>query len=136
LRRRIISRVRIDKRVVEKALTKARRDLNTSETLLINGEYDWSLTVSYTAMLGAARALMLNGGYRPSSPEGHVAVVRFMEAVSSDGEIQRFTVILDRLRRKRHSVVYEEYDVTTKDEASQALEWSRGFIDKIIEIIY
>ena len=64
-------------------------------------------------MLGAARALMLSGGYRPSSSEGHAAVVRFMEAVSRDGEMLRFTGILDRLRRKRHRVVYEEYDITS-----------------------
>jgi uncharacterized protein (UPF0332 family) len=86
-------------------------------------------------MLGAARALMLSGGYRPSSSEGHAAVVRFMEAVSSDGEMLRFTGILDRLRRKRHRVVYEEYDITSGDEAAKALEWARGFVDKIIEII-
>ena len=103
--------------------------------MLDNTEYDWSLTVSYTAMLGAARALMLSMGYRPSSSEGHVAVVRFMEAVSSDGEMLRFTGILDRLRRKRHRVVYEEYDVTTGDEAAQALEWARGFIDKIMALM-
>ena len=135
MRRRVISKVRADERVVEKALAKARRDLGTSETLLDNGEYDWSLTVSYTAMLGSARALMLSMGYRPSSSEGHVAVVRFMEAVSSDGEMLRFTGILDRLRRKRHRVVYEEYDVTTGDEAAQALEWARGFIDKIMALM-
>jgi len=86
-------------------------------------------------MLGAARALMLSGGYRPSSSEGHVAVVRFMEAVSSDGEMLRFTGILDRLRRKRHRVVYEEYDITSGDEAAQALEWAGGFVEKIIEIM-
>ena len=135
MRRRVISKVRADERVVEKALAKARRDLGTSETLLDNGEYDWSLTVSYTAMMGAARALMLSMGYRPSSSEGHVAVVRFMEAVSSDGEMLRFTGILDRLRRKRHRVVYEEYDVTTGDEAAQALEWARDFFDKIMALM-
>lgn len=86
-------------------------------------------------MLGAARALMLSGGYRPSSSEGHVAVVRFMEAASSDGEMLRFTGILDRLRRKRHRVVYEEYDITTGNEAAQALEWAGSFVEKIIEII-
>jgi hypothetical protein len=42
---------------------------------------------------------------------------------------------LDRLRRKRHRVVYEEYDVTTGDETAQALEWAMGFIEKIMALM-
>jgi hypothetical protein len=58
-----------------------------------------------------------------------------MEAVSSDEEMLRFTGILDRLRRKRHRVVYEEYDITSGDEAAQALVWAGGFIVKIMTLL-
>jgi uncharacterized protein (UPF0332 family) len=80
LRSRIIRRIRPDRRLAVNSLTRARRDIDTARTLIENEKSDWSLAVSYNAMLLAGRALMFSRGYRPSSTEGHLAVVRFLHA--------------------------------------------------------
>ena len=78
-------------------------------------------------MLTAARGLMNKMGYRPSSSDGHVAVVRFLEAKEIGEDIRSFAGIIDRMRRTRHRIMYDEYDIITEKTALQAYEWAKKF---------
>ncbi len=60
LRSRIIRRTRPNRRLAVRLLIHARRDIDTARMLMENKKFDWSLTVSYNAMLLAGRALMFN----------------------------------------------------------------------------
>jgi uncharacterized protein (UPF0332 family) len=60
LRSRIIRRIKPDHALALKALKRARRDIDTAKTLISNGKFDWSLAVSYNAMLTAGRAFMFD----------------------------------------------------------------------------
>lgn len=53
-----IKRVRRNKRLIEKNLAKAYRDIEVAQKLLELGEFDWAYTSSYTSMLVAARGYM------------------------------------------------------------------------------
>jgi uncharacterized protein (UPF0332 family) len=128
LRGRIIHRVNPDQLLAGRALLRANRDIATAVTLIGSGEFDWSLAIAYNAMLSAGRAMMFSRGYRPSSTEGHVAVVRFLQAVLGAEVSDRMVMVMNGLRKKRHVIVYEEMGVVSGDEARQAVRWAEEFV--------
>ena len=114
---------------------RARRDIDTARTLIENEELDWALAVSYNSLLTAGRALMFSRGYRPSSTEGHVAVVKFLNASLESEDKERMIMVLNGMRKKRHRIVYEEMDIVTEKEALQALKWAEEFLERIDELV-
>lgn len=131
LRDRTIRKTRPDCKLAVSSLMRAKRDIDTAGTLISHGKLDWSLAVSYNAMLQAARALMFSQGYIPSSKEGHVAVVKFLQASLGAEISERMVMVLNGMRKKRHRVIYEEMDIVSGDEAEQALKWAEEFVDEI-----
>jgi len=135
LRSRTIQRIRSDKLLAKRSLMRARRDIDTARTLIENEELDWALAVSYNSLLTAGRALMFSRGYRPSSTEGHVAVVKFLNASLESEDKERMIMVLNGMRKKRHRIVYEEMDIVTEKEALQALKWAEEFLERIDELV-
>ena len=79
---------------------------------------------------------MFERGYRPSSTEGHVAVVKFLR-VSFGKEVSgKMIMLLNGMRKKRHRVVYEEMDIVSKSEAEQALRWTEDFVNRVDAILH
>lgn len=72
LRSRVILRMKPDHRLTLGSIRHAYRDLDTAKTLIVNKQFDWSLAVSYNAMLGAGRALMFDKGYCLSASRGYL----------------------------------------------------------------
>ena len=136
LRNKIIRRITPDKGLALNSIKRARRDIDTAKTLISNGKFDWSLAVSYNAMLVAGRALMFHKGYRPSSTEGHLAVVQFLTVMVGTEVSDRMVMVMNGMRKKRHRIVYEEMDIVSKDEAEQAVKWAEEFVNLITEIIH
>jgi len=135
LKNKIIRRIKPNPKLALMAIGRAKRDTNTAKTLIENEKFDWALAVAYNAMLQAGRALMFGQGYRPSSTEGHVAVMRFLRA-SLGGEVgDRMIMVMNGMRKKRHRVIYEEMDIVSEDEARRAVEWAEEFADKAERII-
>jgi uncharacterized protein (UPF0332 family) len=135
LRSRIIRRIKPNHRLALNAIRRARRDMDTAKTLIENKKFDWSLAVSYNAMLLSGRAFMFSQGYRPSSTEGHVAVVKFLHVSLGTEVSDMMIMVLNGMRKKRHRIVYEEMDIVSEDEANQALKWAEEFVDRIDEMI-
>jgi uncharacterized protein (UPF0332 family) len=135
LRSRAIRRVRPDHALALKSIARSRRDIDTARTLIANAKFDWSLAVSYNAMLAAARALMLERGFRPSSTDGHVAVMRFLQVTLGSEVSERMIMAMNGMRKKRHRIVYEEMDIVSRDEAERAVEWAEEFVEMINGII-
>ena len=135
LTHRVILRIKPNHSLALSSVKHAFRDIDTAKKLIVNEELDWSLAVSYNAMLSAGRALMFNQGYRPSSTEGHVAVVSFLQAALGSEGSDRMITLMNGLRKKRHRIVYEAIDVVSKDEAAQAIEWAQEFVKVIDEMI-
>jgi len=67
LRSRVIRRMKPNRKLALISLEHARSDIETAKTLIEHRKFDWSLSISYNAMLVAGRALMFSKGYRPSS---------------------------------------------------------------------
>ncbi len=127
LRDSSISRVQPDPVLADRTLQRAARDVETAKSLVEIGDFDWALAVAYNAMLSAGRAHMFYSGYKPSSIEGHLAVVRYLGAVLKSGVGGRLVVALNGLRKKRHRIVYEEMDIVSEDEARRAIGWAEEF---------
>lgn len=109
LRGRVIRRIRPGHNLALNAIKRVRRDIDTAKTLLANGKFDWSLAVSYNAMLCAERAFMFEKVFRPSSTGGHVAVVRFLQVTLGNEASDRMVLLMNGMRKKRHRIVYEEF---------------------------
>lgn len=131
LRSKVVKRMRPNHDLAIKAVERARRDIDTAKILMANKKFDWSLAVSYNAMLQAGRALMFDKGYRPSSSEGHAAVVKFLHATLEAELSGKMIMVMNGMRKKRHRIVYEEMDIVSEDEASQGLKWAEEFVNKI-----
>jgi uncharacterized protein (UPF0332 family) len=82
-------------------------------------------------MLSSGRALMFSMGYRPSSTDGHVAVIRFLQIILGAEDSERMIMAMNRLRKKRHAIVYEEMGVASEDEARRAVCWAEEFVNKM-----
>lgn len=136
LRSKVIRRIRPDRSLALSSISRSRRDIDTAKTLISNEKFDWSLAVSYNAMLAAGRALMFDKGYRPSSAEGHLAVVKFLDTTLGTEVSARMIMVMNDMRKKRHRIVYEEMDIVSRDEALQAIKWAEEFVDMIADIIH
>jgi len=135
LRSRVIRRMKPNRKLALISLRHARSDIETAKTLIEHKKYDWSLAISYNAMLVAGRALMFSKGYRPSTTEGHIAVVKFLQATSDIEASERMSMAMNGMRKKRHRVVYEETDTVSEEEARQAIRWGEEFLGRVTEAI-
>jgi len=135
LRSRAVRRIRPNRKLALDSIIRARRDIDTAKTLISSQKFDWSLAVSYNAMLTAGRGLMFDRGYRPSSSEGHLAVVKFLSAALETDMSDRMIMVMNGMRKKRHRIVYEEMDIVSKNEAEQAVRWAEEFVNMIADTI-
>lgn len=118
---------------VQQLLQVAARDLETAATL-VPENLDWAFNIVYNAMLQAARALMLHEGYRSRGQGQHMTTVRFCE-IALGSAYKRELSLLDQMRRKRHRLVYERVGLVSRQEVEQALDFARGFVVQIREVI-
>ena len=135
LRNQTIRKIKPDKKLAQNTLKRAKRDVITAKTLISTNNLDWALAVSYNAMLTAGRSLMFAKGYRPSSTEGHLAVVKFLNIELKPEIGQKLVMLMDGMRKKRHRIVYDEMDIVSQAEAEQSVKWAEEFIDVIVEYI-
>ncbi|MCW4051071.1 MAG: HEPN domain-containing protein [Candidatus Bathyarchaeota archaeon] len=123
-----IHKTKPNKKTIQNALTKAHKDLKVSKTLVDETHNDWAYTASYTAMQTATRAYMNHKGYRPSSSGGHVAVIKFLNAEPDESMIKKYANRFDRIRRTRHRIMYDEYDLITEKTAKETYQLANEFI--------
>jgi uncharacterized protein (UPF0332 family) len=77
---------------------------------------------------------MLAEGYRPRGGEQHATIVEFIRenlGASFTNQVNMF----DQMRRKRHRVIYEVAGLVSKHEAEQTVEFAKGFVAQLSEII-
>lgn len=74
-------------------------------------------------------------GYKPASEHKHVAVVEFCHEAFGKELTDRMIGIFDRMRKKRHKMVYDAVYKVTHDEAEQAINWSEEFVQKVKSIL-
>ncbi len=126
----LIKRLPVDQKKVHAAIALAHRDIKTSQTIL-SGDYDWAYTIAYNAILQAGRALMFSKGYRPDGANQHISVVKFAELYLEKED----AIIFDRMRRKRHSSVYDTAGSISETEAEFAVSQAEILIRRIENLL-
>lgn len=122
----MIKKLPFDLKKINDSLDLAKRDLRVARSML-DENCDWAFSITYNSMLQSIRALMFSKGYRPSSDAGHVAAVRFAKLFLKEDDV----VLFDRMRRKRHTAVYDTVGIISRGEAENALARAEKFIHEI-----
>ncbi len=123
-----------DRSLVKNALQLAKRDIKTASDVYTNKDYDWAFSIAYNAMLQAGRALMFSEGYRPKGEAKHVSVIDFVTKKFGNTFADKILFMFNKIRKKRHIVVYEQVNIITEEEAVNALNTAKEFVDKVIEL--
>ena len=116
----LIERVTVDDYEVDQLLKVLRRDAKTAEQL-INVDLDWAFAVAYNSMIQGCLALMKAHGYRPRGVNKHIVAIRFAREALGEGW-RKVLNRLDRIRKKRHRVVYEVAGSISEYEAKETIE--------------
>jgi len=129
----LIRRLPKDRKRVKDTFDLAKRDIEFAKKIQ-KENLDWTFAIAYNSMLQASRALMFFYGYRPSGEKQHISVVRFAETILGD-EFKKEIATFDRLRRKRHTIVYDIAGSISEYEAEFAVKSAEKFIRKIEKIL-
>lgn len=131
LKENLVKQVKANKDQADKLLRIAERDLKAAEDNLKQENFDWALAMAYNAMLQSARALMQELGFIPSGSQAHLAVARFIQAYFKRDLDKKLLFLFDKIRKKRHQVIYEEPEIISVNMALQAIDSAKEFNEKI-----
>jgi len=133
LKEGLIKRCPIDENAVLNLIKRAHKDIRTAQRNLSEDE-DCAYSYAYNSMLRSGLALMIAEGFRPEVRDKHLTVVKFA-ASALDTEFKRLLNDYDFIRRKRHRLIYEPSIPCSKEEAKQAIQTAREFIDAISTLL-
>lgn len=121
-----IKKLPVDARKVRDGLLLAQRDITTAKNIL-HQDADWAFNIAYNAILQTLRAFMFSKGYRPDGINQHVSVVRFAELYFERDVV----IIFDRMRRKRHSSIYDAAGTISSNEAKTAITTAKEIVNDV-----
>lgn len=124
-----------DKSLVKNAMGLADRDIRTAKDIFNNKDYDWAFSIAYNAMLQAGRGLMFSQGFRPKGEYKHVSVIEFIKKKFGGKFADKILFMFNKIRKKRHTVVYEQVNIISEDEAKSAIQTADDFIKKVKDIL-
>jgi uncharacterized protein (UPF0332 family) len=115
-------------------LALAKRDIKAAEAMLAI-DRDWAFSMAYNAVLQATRALMFANGFRPAAGEGqHKTAVEFAEIALSE-KFHDDIYIFDKMRSKRHRVIYDALGLVSLEEARQAFTFAVRFVKEVQQLL-
>ena len=119
---------------INKVIAKASRNLKSARILIKNNDEQGAFRFAYDAMLSAGRALVFSYGLRPRSQGSHKIVVDFSERVLG-GQCKVAVRKFDKMRRKRHYLIYGIESDVSKTEGENAIKTAQDFVEKITKIV-
>jgi uncharacterized protein (UPF0332 family) len=130
----IIKRFNASPSQVKDRIQLAKRDIKAARLIMAN-DRDWAFSIAYNALLQATRALMFAKGFRPGTGEGqHKVTVQFAEITLGE-KFQDEIYIFDKMRSKRHRVIYDVSGIVSQNEARQAFDFAVKFVEAIEEMV-
>jgi len=120
---------------------KAKGSIKTAERWLGEAEkslkfliYNSSVLCSYLSMFHSARAILFYDGYREKS---HYCVARYLEEkYTKKGLLEtKWIDLLDYYRDLRHANQYSIESFATKEEAENALDTAKKFLERMKKLL-
>ena len=134
MRKGLIKRFKASPSQIKNRIELAKRDIKAARSIMAN-DRDWAFSIAYNAILQATRALMFAKGFRPGTGEGqHKIAVQFAEITLGE-KFQDEIYIFDKMRSKRHRVIYDVSGIVSQNEARQAFDFAVKFVEAIEEIV-
>lgn len=132
-KKRLLRRTKPDKLKVTKALEMAEIKKERALELFKNDFFEESIVASYTSMFQAARSILFHDGIIEKS---HACVVAYLREYYSSKLGQNVISWLDTYRLERHESFYGlEKSIINEDEAKDALEKSKKFLESVQQIL-
>ncbi|HHD92401.1 MAG TPA: HEPN domain-containing protein [Candidatus Portnoybacteria bacterium] len=131
IKKGLLKKEKINFDQINQVFKRAHRHLKSAKILLKNDDQEGCFQFAYQAMLLAGRALLFSYNLRPRAIGSHKIVIDFVErAIGKNYKIlvRKF----DKMRKKRHYLIYGIGLVTSKTEAKNAIKSAEDFL-KIIE---
>ncbi len=121
-------------RLAELEIKNSRERLEAAELLLKNGKIADSINRAYYAMFHAARALLFLYGIEPKTHEG---VIREFSRIIVEEKImdRKFAKNFRHAFETRESVDYRVGVFFDQEEAEEAFNKAKEFIENVIEVI-
>ena len=134
LSKSLIMRQQIGFDQIDKLIRQSNKELSTGIKILeVSSEL--SYTCAYSAMLYAARALMLLKGYRAIGINKHKTVVEFIGACISE-DYKTLIKKFDNMRKRRNLLTYEPWRLNiSKTDAKNAIKSAEEFLSFIVDKI-
>jgi uncharacterized protein (UPF0332 family) len=121
---------KVDWAQIERFLQGAEKKLASAQKILSFDE-EACLEQAYEAMLKSSLGFMFSHGFRARSQPGHhIAIIDFVRA-RIDKKYAGLITVFDRLRRKRNLALYDDTGFVSHQDAEQALETARDYLDVI-----
>lgn len=135
LNKGLVEKFQSDPTQIKNEIEIAKNDLISAKKMLTIQEWSWAHNAAYNAMLQAGRALMFSKGYRPKSPEHHVAVVSFMEAVYSARFSSEVLQSFGKARLRRSESMYDRAGSISEKQGRSLVEKAEILVNKAQEIL-
>jgi len=133
LKNNLIKKVKPNADQIRHQIKRSEQDLETAQANLTI-DTTWSLTIAYHAMIRACRAMMYAQGYLPTAHQTHKTLVEFAKAFLGE-KYSNLVAKLNRLRRRRHSFIYDAKNHVNMEEARSALAAAKELIVQIKKIV-
>jgi uncharacterized protein (UPF0332 family) len=121
-----LKRGQFSERQCQDCLALARRDLETSRSILKKSP-EWAFNIAYNAMHQAGRAILFHQGFRAMGEGHHATVIRFLE-IALGPDFSEMLAVMDRMWRKRNRATYDMAGTIDADEAREAITTSEEFV--------
>jgi len=112
----------------DRDFSKVDDDLKSAEDNLKLNNFEWTMSISYQAVLRASMNLMALLGYRAIGKEHHKNTFEFLRACELGGDLIDF---FDKVRIKRNEFLYRGIDEVSQSEASEILVSAKDLVLKI-----
>ncbi len=114
-------------------LSLAERDLVVALHNFEAGDFDWTLSIVYNAVLQACRAFMFSLGFRPVGKDQHKTVLEFVRLTSLDKNLIDY---FNTIRKTRHIVVYDTPGVVSENLANETINKAKEFVQEIRTLVH
>lgn len=131
--KRLLRRHTFTKEQIKQQIDLAKRDLRVAKDNLENKSYDWAYAIAYNAILQSIRALLFLKGYRPVGEDQHKTVIETLRIEFRDSP--DLTDRANRMRKKRHKVVYSFSGMVSEAEANEALKLAKEIVQNIVDLV-
>jgi len=118
-----------DKVQSRECLKASERDLKAAKAML-GEDFDWAFSIAYNSMLQGVRALMFADGYRAVGEERHKTIGSYADAKLGQKYGEKVK-LFNRMRVKRHTIIYEKANVVSEYEATFAIKIAEEFLETI-----